>query len=131
MSKLRTRSKKPLSIHEFESRRGRVRQLKLHRWNARCTHAVIWHSIDPALQLHAVLPRHLLGCPKAFSLVEGRCCLAPADQVSSDSTTKATSDKNMFGGGRRRSPHACVRQGRWQKKPTLTLLAEVLTASPA
>ena len=29
-------------------------------------HAVVWHSINPAL--HAVLPRHLLGCLKAFLL---------------------------------------------------------------
>ena len=29
-------------------------------------HAVVWHSIDPAL--HAVLPHHLLGCLKAFLL---------------------------------------------------------------
>ena len=45
--------------------------------------------------------------------------------TSSDSTTKLTSDKNTFGEGRRRSPQACVRQGRCQKRPTLTLLAEV------
>ena len=51
--------------------------------------------------------------------------------MSSDSTTKLTSDKNMFGGGRRRSLQACVRQGRYEKTPTLTLIAEVLTASQA
>ena len=66
-------------------------------------HAVVWHSIDPAL--HAVLPRHLhasTGLSEGFFCwVEGRCYLAPADQVSSESTTKLTSDKSMFGGGRR------------------------------
>ena len=56
----------------------------------------------------SLLPRHLTGCLKAFCWVEEQCCLAPADQVSNDSTTKTTSDKNMFGGGRRWSPHrAC------------------------
>ena len=33
---------------------------------------------------------------RPFCWVERRCCLAPADQVSNDSTTKTTSDKNMF-----------------------------------
>ena len=51
--------------------------------------------------------------------------------MSSDSTTKLTSDKNMFGGGRRRSPQVCARQERCQKTPTMTLLVEVLTPSPA
>ena len=62
---------------------------------------------------------------KAFCWVEGQCCLAPADQVSSDSATKLTSDKNMFGGGRRNSPQACIRQGWCQKTPNLTLVAKV------
>ena len=52
-----------------------------------------------------------------FCLVEGRCCLAPADQVWNDSTTKRASDKNIFGGGRRRSTHAWVWQGWCQKTP--------------
>ena len=51
--------------------------------------------------------------------------------MSNDSTTKMTSDKNMFDGGRRRSPHVYVRQGRCQKTSTLTLLAEVLRSSAA
>ena len=50
--------------------------------------------------------------------------------MSNDSITKTTRDKNMFGGGRR-STHVCEQQGQCQKTPTLTLLAEVLTASPA
>ena len=48
--------------------------------------------------------------------------------MSNVPTTKTTSDKNMFVGGRR-PQHACVRQGRCQKTPTLMLLAEVLRAS--
>ena len=65
---------KPLSTHEFESRRVRVRQPKLRRRNARCTHQRMqwWHSIDPALHAVYVLvlpvPRHPLGCLKAFLL---------------------------------------------------------------
>ena len=39
--------------------------------------------------------------------------------------------RTWFRGRRRRSPLACVRQGRCQKTPTFTLLADVLTASPA
>ena len=54
---------------------------------------------------HAVLPRHgPTGLSEGFFVGLKEGCLAPADQVSSDSTTKLTSDKNMFGGGRRRSP---------------------------
>ena len=64
-------------------------------------------------------------------LVEGRGCLPPADQVSNDSTTNTTSDKNMVPRRKKRFLLACVRQGQCEKTPTLTLLADVLTASPA
>ena len=134
MSKLKTRRKKPLSTHEFESRRVRVRQpnSKLHRRNARCTHhRMRWSDTRSILLCMQYCHVTYWAVRRLFCWIEGRCCLAPADQVSSDSTTKLTSDKNMFGGGRRRSPQACVRQERCQKTPTLTLLAEVLTASPA
>ena len=65
-----------------------------------------------------VLPRHLLDCLKAFLLGWRTVLLSrswSAWQVSKDSTSKTTSEKNMFGGVRRRSPHACVWQGRCPK----------------
>ena len=137
MSKLKRRRKKTSSTHEFESRRVRVREPKLHRRNARCTHQCKRWS-DTRSILLCICSCSTATSPIAtglfegfFCWVEGRCCLVPADQLSNGSTTKKTSDKNMFGGGRRRSLHACVRQGRCQKTPTLTLLAEVLRASQA
>ena len=63
--------KKPLSTHKFESRRAQVRQpkSKLHRRNDRCTHQRMqWSDTRSILHVHAVLPRHLLGCLKAFLL---------------------------------------------------------------
>ena len=134
VSKLKTRRKKPLSKHEIEYRRVRVWQPKLHRRNARrMHHRMQWSDTRSILLCMQYCQCHVThwAARRLFCWVEGQCCLAPADQVSSDSATKLTSDKNMFGGGRRRSPQACVRQGRCQKTPTLTLLAEVLTVSPA
>ena len=52
---------------------------------------------------------------KLFCWVEGRCCLAPADQVSNDSTTKTTSGKNIFG-IRKKIVAACTRTARMVSK---------------
>ena len=86
---------------------------KLHRRNARCTHQRMqWSDTRSILLCMHVLPRHLAywAVWRLFCWVEGRCCLATADQVSSDhdSATKLTSDKNMFGGGRRLTASVCT-----------------------
>ena len=128
--------KKPPSTHKFEFRRVRLRESKLylHRRNARCTHQRMqWSDTRSILLLcacrAATSPTGL--SEGVFCWVEGRCCLAPADQVSDDSTTKTTSDKNMVP-RRKKKVTACVRTARTVSKDAiLTLLAEVLTASPA
>ena len=66
--------------YEFDSRIRSSTGEMLDARTSSCS-GLTWHSIDPAL--HAVriyaMPRHLLGCLKAFFCwVEGRCCLAPA-----------------------------------------------------
>ena len=92
-------------------------------------HAV---TLDRSCSACSALPRQHTGLSEGFFVqLKDGVASHQHDQVSSDSTTKLTSDKNMFGEGRRRSPQACVRQGRCQKTPTLTLLVEVLTVSPA
>ena len=60
--------KKPSSTHDFESRRVRVRAPKLCRRNARCTHQRMQWSDTRYRSCSAVLPRHPLGCLKAFLL---------------------------------------------------------------
>ena len=87
------------------------------------------HAVDCHLTLQLELCRchgnitYVLGCLKCFCWVQGRCCLAQADQASKDSTTNTTSGKNMFVVGRRRSSHA-------MRTATLTLLVEAFRACP-
>ena len=128
MSKLKTRRKNHYrhtnlspDEYEFDSRSSTGEMLDAR--TSACSGLTLDRSCSACSTASATSPT---GLPEGFFVG-----LAPADQVSSDSATMLTSDKNMFGGGRRRSPQACVRQGRCQKTPTLTLLAEVLTNSPA
>ena len=136
MSKLKTRRKKAIIDTRIRVQTSTSSTAEFEAPPAECSmhapaHAVVWHSIDPAL--HAVLPRHRLGCLKAFLLGWRMVLLSTSWSGVKWLNNEADKRhyKSMFGGGRRRSPQACVRQGRCQKTPTLTLLAEVLTASPA
>ena len=76
--------KKPLSTHEFESKRVRVRQpnnSKLHWRNARCTHQRMQWSDTQSILLSAVVYCHVTywAVWRLFFVgFEGRCCLAPA-----------------------------------------------------
>ena len=71
MSKLKTRRKKTIIDTRIQVQTSTSSTAEFEAPPAECSmhaqaHAVVLHSIDPAL--HAVLPRHILGCLKAFLL---------------------------------------------------------------
>ena len=128
---IQKRRNKPPWTHEFESRRVRVRELKLHQQNAPCTHLRMqWTGTQSILLCGtATSPTGLsegffVGLKDSFAQHQLISCEMARQQRRKATGTCSVEEEKGHG----MRPYG---QGRCQKTPTSMLLAEVLSASPA